>query len=242
MENKPRVKKIISKSTKSRVKNFQKIFIILGLCLGLFILTLFFNSKYFSKTNINLPSSINENKIETKTEITPVVTQQITPIIIKSNTPSDWRIYTNKSVGFSVKYPQTFFSKEGFWADDNDKFAGVTFGPRELIHDSFWGIFFYSKDQSSIEEIKKQIGSQFSDRVQTEENISINGINAIRVTTKSENSDWVEISIIFSDKNGNLYVTGGDLDERTNDTLLRLTNQKYNIKFEDFYSSFKFTK
>lgn len=242
MKNKPRVKKIISKSTKSHVKNFQKIFIVLALCLGLFILILYLNSKYFSKKNINLPLSINENKIETKPEITPVVTQQVAPIIIKSNTPSNWKIYTNSNIGFTVKYPQTFISKEGFWADDNDKFAGVTFGPRELIHDSFWGIFFYSKDQTSIEEIKKQIGSQFSDRVQTEENISINGINAIRVTTKSENSDWVEISIIFSDKNGNLYVTGGDLDERTNDTLLRLTNQKYKIKFEDFYSSFKFTK
>lgn len=114
MKNKTRVKKKILKPTKSRVKNFQKIFIILGLCLGLFILVLFLNSKYFSKTNIN------KTNPEIKSEITPTITQQTTPTKIVD--PTGWTTYNSKELGLSFKYPNYWGEPTAFTIDDyNDK-------------------------------------------------------------------------------------------------------------------------
>lgn len=101
MKNKQRVKKAISKS---RGKNFQKIFIILALCLGLFILILYLNSKYFSKkTN-------NETKPEAKSEITSTITQQPTPTTNKTKTNKE-NIYSS-NLGFSIKILPKYFFKD----------------------------------------------------------------------------------------------------------------------------------
>ena len=133
MKTKTRVKKKISKPTKSRVKKNQRIFIVFGICLGLFLLILFLNSKYFSKTKADFFLNINEieTKTKTKSEITPTIIQKITPTIGKTKNNKE-NIYSS-NLGFSIKIPSKYFFK------DNENFINVN--PLNMFTQDFSSLF-----------------------------------------------------------------------------------------------------
>lgn len=148
MKNKTRVKKKISKPTKSCVKKNQRIFIVFGICLGLFLLILFLNSKYFSKTKTNLPPNTNEIKTETESEITPTVTQQPTPTIEQvfqiQKISSNLNKYINSTHGFSLIYPSDWTIDTKIDTYNNQIF--FTSGPKN----DYFGIYFYKNYKDSL--------------------------------------------------------------------------------------------
>ena len=149
-----------------------------------------------------------------------------------TNPTSDWETYSNTSAGFSIKHPMGWRKAEtANW---------VGFGPQEIGEDVLWGVSFYNKSEKTVAQIKDDIGKQFSDRKQTEEAITLEGLNATKViTTTNQFADWYSVTIIIN--NGNVLYTvsnGAQTDMVLNEMLTKKTGEDYNISFEDFYTSF----
>jgi len=152
------------------------------------------------------------------------------------NKTAGWDSYSNTSAGFSIKHPAGWRKVE----TEN----GVGFGPKEIGEDVLIGVSFYNKSEKTISQIKDEIGKQFSDRKQTDEALTFNGLTATKVvTTTNQYADWYSVTIIIDSENM-LYAIGNGAQTNTalNEVLLKRTGKDYNMSFEDFYTSFRLTK
>lgn len=150
-----------------------------------------------------------------------------------TNDPTaNWETYSNTSAGFIIKYPIGWRKIE----TEN----GVGFGPKEIGEDVTWGVSYHNKSDKTIDQIKDEVGNQFSDRKQTEESVTFKGLTATKVvTTTNEFEDWYAVSIIIDSGNMLYKISNGAVtDKINNEVLTKRTGKKYNISFEDFYTSF----
>lgn len=172
---------------------------------------------------------------------TPAVSQPTTkptstPTPIFEDETANWETYTNTLAKFIIKNPA------GWRKIETENWVG--FGPQEVGEDVLWGVSFYNKSEKTVSEIKNDIGKQFSDRKQSEETVTFNGLSAIKVvTTTNQYADWYSVSMII-DSGNMLYAigNGAQADTVLNEMLLKRTGKEYNINFEDFYSSFRLSK
>jgi hypothetical protein len=152
------------------------------------------------------------------------------------NKTADWDSYSNTLAGFSIKHPA------GWRKVETENWIG--FGPKEIGEDVLMGVSFYNKSEKTISQIKDEVGKQFSDRKQTDEAITFNGIPATKVvTTANQYADWYSVTIIV--ESGNMLYAignGAQTDTALNEMLLKRTGKSYSMSFEDFYTSFRLTK
>ena len=171
---------------------------------------------------------------------TPVVSQP-TPKPTPTPEPApdstaNWETYTNTSARFTIKYPK------GWRKIETEDWVG--FGPQEIGEDVIWGVSFYDKLEKTVSEIKDEMGKQFSDRKQSEETVTFNGLTTTKVvTTTDQYADWYSVTMII-DSGNMLYAigNGAQTDTALNEMLLERTGEEYNISFEGFYSSFRLSK
>lgn len=139
----------------------------------------------------------------------------------KNNT-SYWRLFENNN--FTISYPE-------YWVYLNikDGYSG------EFTNDfSFWRIssfqggfeFWVSKTDMSFEETVSQIGTQFSDRKVTYQDVVTKaGLKwKMAIITTAEVPNWISKTVFFETKTGNYSIWNG------------ATESEY---FEDFYKSFQ---
>lgn len=166
---------------------------------------------------------------------TPQPISQVTPIPIPTPDPTaNWETYTNTAAGFSIKHPTGWRKSEASnW---------VGFGPQEIGEDVLLGVSFYDKSEKTTSQIKDDIGKQFPGRKQSEETITINNLTATKiVTTTNEIADWYSVILIIDSGNSLFAISNGaQTDSALNEMLLRRTGKKYDISFEQFYSTLKF--
>lgn len=166
----------------------------------------------------------------------PTTTSQSTSTpapVIKSTPATDetanWKTYTNTKLNFSVRYPITTSKFNGDWYYEEGGIGQVVrFGPPSSKSGGLvWAINAYDKSNSSLENLISIPGSQFKDRQEARQDITIDGIPAKLVTlTTKEFNDWIHKGVYF-EKNGKIYeITNGAVDQP---------------EFELFYKSFKFT-
>ncbi len=141
-------------------------------------------------------------------------------------------LYVNNQYKFSIKYPLRLDDVCGgeLWEYSelsSENYLSVGFGPRcSKSGGYFWGVFVYKN--RDVEDIIKQIGSQFSDRKEVRKNIVINGESALLVTvTTSQLKGWVAKTIFIVKENAVIHIINGG-------TIIS--------EFDDFYNSFTFSK
>lgn len=209
-----------------------------GLIIFLVILVLVLagTTAYFAYKSMQTPSTDNQQLPQPTTQPTIQPTSP-SPTQLPNSTPttnptSSWETYSNTQAGFSIKHPM------GWRKAESDNWVG--FGPQEIGEDVLWGVSFYNKSEKTIVEIKDDVGDQFSDRQQTEESITLNGLPATKViTTTNQFKDWYSVIIIID--TGNMLYSignGAQSDEALNKMLTTRTDKEYDLSFEDFYSSF----
>lgn len=168
---------------------------------------------------------------------TAIVNSPTPGISVQPTTAPDktvsWDTYSNTSAGFSIKHPK------GWHKVETENWVG--FGPKEMGEDILMGVSSYNKSEKSISQIKDEVGKQFSDRKQTDEAITFNGLTATKVVTATNQyPDWYSVTIII-DSEDMLYAigNGAQTDKALNNMLLKRTGKNYDMSFEDFYTSFR---
>ena len=131
---------------------------------------------------------------------------------------SDWQTYRNEEYGFEVRYP-------GGWVFE-DSNNGISFGTIESKPGGyFWGINIYNSTKN-IEGLIKGLGSQFNDRLEKREKITIGNKAGLLVTvTTDSHTDWI-LKSIFIENNDFIFAISNGAQDRS--------------IFEIFLSSFKF--
>lgn len=173
---------------------------------------------------------------------TPDTTDYSTPVAKKktettttADETADWKNYTNREQGFSVNYPNKLTDDERTWVTNIYKSEGLEFGigfTPYYPHDVAWSINIFNEESGKLETLIKDIGAQFSDRLEKRENITVNGKSAILVTVTTEKvNNWVSRTV-FIVSNGKIYsISNG-----------AISNNIYNTAFDIHYKSFMLLK
>lgn len=156
----------------------------------------------------------------------PTPTIQATQPTTAPDITSSWNTYSSTEQGFTIKYPKKLdkYPEDWQYEELGTTDFGVGFGTLSSKPGGYiWGVGTY--DNGNLEELIKQMGSQFSDRQELRQDITINGIPALLVTvTTNQYQDWMSKNV-YIQKDGKIYVIGNgaiDLSE-----------------FSSFYNSFK---
>lgn len=164
-----------------------------------------------------------------------VATEAASPTVLSptASQSADMETYQNMTAGFSIKYPT------GWRKVEAENWIG--FGPKEIGEDVVWGVSFYKNSEKTVKEIKDEIGKQFTDRVQAEKAITINGLEATElITTTPSSPDWYSVTIIVDSPSGLFAIgNGAQTDVALNKMIKARTSKESNLSFEDFYSSFR---
>lgn len=140
-----------------------------------------------------------------------------------------WQSYTNQAALYKVEYP------EGWRVINYD--SGEGYGPVESM-DATWGINTYDKSTHSISKIASEVGSQFSDKKQTQDSIVVNELPATKITTTTPSiPDWYSETIVFERGSSFIVISNGAI---TNDALQKEKGVPPGTTFERFYNSFVF--
>lgn len=169
-----------------------------------------------------------------KPVITPDKATQSTEIVGNTQAPADsindWNIYTNKDYGFNIKYPQGWKAATTFDVSTVNRpsalMYSVSFG-NGTVGNGYDGELFISvyNKVADIETPIKEAGKQFSDRQEKKENISINGISAIKIIITSPTvSSWIYEAVVVKNGNYSYLLNNGAIK---------------NDQFEKFYGSFR---
>jgi len=175
--------------------------IILAVIAVLAVVAYVFGAKLFAPTPTPTPIAI----------VTPSPTPDVT---------ASWKTYTNTAVGFSVKYPSNWRLVGTETSTDM-----IGFGPSNVGQDIQWGINIYSG--KTADQIIAEMGKQFgTDRKVQQEQITVNGLSATKVTVTTPSiPTWIFQQIL---------ITSGD-------KIIALSNGAIiDANFDNFYNSFKF--
>jgi cytoskeletal protein RodZ len=118
--------------------------------------------------------------------------------------------------------------------------AGEGFGPAEMREDVLWIISSSDKASNPIDEIAEKIGSQFSDRKQEKQEITINGRPATKyITTTGQFEGWYLETIVIDHGNDYFVLANGAIND---ENLQKTRGVAPGTTFEKFYSSFQFVE
>lgn len=147
-----------------------------------------------------------------------------TVITPSTDSTTNWNTYTSGKFNFTIKYPKRISAYNENW--QYEEFGNqVGFGtPSSKSGGYIWGV--YVSEDKNIEELMKESGSQFSDRIESKQNIVVNGKSAILLTvTTNQVKDWVSKNVYIQDR-GKVYAIMNGAVEHP--------------EFDLFYNSFKF--
>ncbi|MDP2631385.1 MAG: hypothetical protein Q8P30_01295 [Candidatus Uhrbacteria bacterium] len=155
---------------------------------------------------------------------------------VQQETASASQTYTS-DYGFEIQYPQDWrviLEIDSKTVDyPTDAVLKVSFGSEargessEGASDGEWFVSVYNGDMpsKSIAGLITGTGTQFSDRAEKTENITINGIPAIKaVITTPSNPSWVYEAVLIEQEDRVFFITNGAIE---------------NDSFDEFYNSFK---
>lgn len=144
-----------------------------------------------------------------------------------SDVTVNWNTSTNSEYGFTIKYPKKIDKYPESWQHEEYGTTdfGVGFGtPSSKSGGYIWGVSVYVN--GDMEALIKQMGSQFSDRKESRQDITINGVPALLVTvTTNQYPGWVSKNV-YIQRNGRVYIIGNG--------AIGLS------EFDLFYNSFQF--
>lgn len=166
----------------------------------------------------------------TTTVNSPTPENSIDPSATSDKT-STWNTYTNAQQGFSIKYPKKIAKYPDSWQYEEYDSASTDFSigfgtPSSKSGGYIWGVRVYTN--KDMEELIKQMGSQFADRKESRQNITVDGVPALLVTvTTNQYNDWISKEV---------YIKKGDKTYSIGNGAVELS------EFDDFYNSFKFLK
>lgn len=169
--------------------------------------------------------NLNSENVATKNEIFDQILSTFEFVDSATVTESGWKNYTNTTHGFSIKYPTTIPKYQGEW-EVVEYGSTIGFRPNTIREDSIWGVTIHQN--ATVESIATASGSQFPDRRQETQAISVNGKPATLITvTTSQDPAWIAKTVVIGDGN----------------TLFSISNGAIEIpEFEEFYQSFAFTQ
>ncbi|MFA6272401.1 MAG: hypothetical protein WC693_04860 [Patescibacteria group bacterium] len=125
---------------------------------------------------------------------------------------------------FTVQYPSGWEMHTDISGSDL-ALETVTFSSPEVEGDNIWSVLLYSTASTEMDELIAKMGSQFSDRREIRERITVAGKQATRATVTTDTiTGWRHVQIFFED---------GDTLYAINDGASR------NLEFETFYNSFQ---
>lgn len=146
-----------------------------------------------------------------------------------SGTASAWQTYRS-SYDFEIQYPPAWkiVSEAG---DGNAGYPGwvVSFGTGTFGNQGYDGelfVFSYDKSSTNVEQYIKDMGKQFSDRQEKRENITINGVSAVKVVVTTPSAPAWDYEAVIIELQNRFYVMHNGAVKRDS--------------FTDFYKSFKF--
>lgn len=159
-----------------------------------------------------------------------VVTPSSSPVVSQNSDYSGWNSYTNPSALYEIKYPN------GWRVVPYN--IGEGYGPIEIGEDVLWAINFYEKSKYTLDQVAAEFGKQFSDRKQTKQNITINGLSAIKyITTTSSFPDWYYETVVIDRGSSYIVISNGAIN---NENLQNMKGVPIGTTFEKFYQSFRF--
>ncbi len=142
-----------------------------------------------------------------------------------------WQTYRS-SYGFEIQYPPVWKivselgSKKVSYP--TTILLSVSFGTGTFGNEGYDGELFvsaYDKQSISVEQYIKDMGKQFSDRQEKRENLTLNGVPAVKVTvTTPSHPSWIYEAVIVEQQD-RFYVMSNGAVKRDS--------------FTDFYKSFK---
>ena len=165
------------------------------------------NANVNTSTNTNTATNTNTS-VNTNTSTSPT---------------ADWNTYTNTKYGYSVEYPKDWrvIPVTGAATADGPAFASPT-----TQGDTDWGIIIISGQ--TVDQVIADVGSQWSDRKESRETVTFNGITATKATvTTNQYPNWKSVDIVFAHSGKVFHLTNGAIDRPA---------------FVDFYQSFTFTQ
>ncbi len=208
---------------------------VLPVLLIILVLLLAASTAFLYYQNMQLKNMLASYQTQPVVSPTPITYQSPVPT---TDPTTNWKTYINTKFGFSIKYPDGWRVVDSL--DNPGPMNSVSFGPKQIGEDTLWGVVFYKKPDYSLDKIINDIGTQFSDRKQTKEAITVGGISATKVvTTTQQYVDWYHVMIIYENSEGFFAVNNGAIKDRN---LPFNRGVPVGTTFEQFYSSFKFTK
>ncbi len=137
--------------------------------------------------------------------------------------------FTNTPLQFSIDYPK------GWRFIEEQTFTG--FGPQEVGEDVLLGVSYYSILNKTEENLKAEIGFQFSDRQQEEKPITVNGTQGLLITTTTPSiPSWRSEDVMIVSGPTIFVISNGAISdaERQNTSGVPKT-----FTFKKFYESFR---
>ena len=176
-----------------------------------------------TQQNINTEArpAANNQPTQTYTPPEPTSTQP-------SGTAPAWLAYRS-SYGFEIQYPPTWkiISEEGGGKAGYPGWV-VSFGTGTFGNEGYDGelfVFAYDKQTTNVEQYIKDMGRQFSDRQEKRENITLNGIPAVKVVVTTPSvPTWDYEAVIVQQQNHFYVMHNGAVRQES---------------FTDFYKSFE---
>ena len=215
--------------------NSQKGFANIVLVIALVVIVVGAGAYFLMTKKPSAPSTNSTTEFPTTQQNTNVGTQPTQTNTPPKTTPaqpaSTWQTYRS-SYGFEIQYPQGWKIVNEL---DSKKVSypttillSVSFGTGTYGNEGYdgeWFVFVRDKSSASVEGLIKDMGKQFSDRQEKRENITINGVSALKViVTTPSTPSWVYEAVIVEKGNSIYFVHNGAIK---------------NDLFDKFYSSFK---
>lgn len=191
-----------------------------------------FGGYYFGKMSSE-PQKINSDSLvvtQSPTPSTIVVTPTSNPVVSQSTDYFGWSSYTNQGALYEIKYPS------GWRVVPYN--TGEGYGPKEIGEDVLWAINFYEKSKYTLDQVAAEFGKQFSDRKQTKQNVTINGLSAAKyITTTPSAPDWYYETLVIERGSSYIVISNGAINS---ESLQKMKGVPAGTTFEKFYQSFLF--
>lgn len=210
-------------------------YVVVGTIVLVCFVAIGFCGYYLGKQSSNNSRSLEQGSNQFTPYSSPTTTvNSPTPEIFSEPTTrpdktSTWNTYISTQQEFSIKYPKKINKYPETWQHEEYKTSSteftVGFGtPSSKSGGYIWGVWVY--ENKNMEDLIKQMGSQFADRKESRQNITVSGVPAVLVTvTTNQYNDWISKNV-YIEKDNKIYSIGNGAIEIS--------------EFDDFYNSFKF--